>query len=68
MEKKRVADKPLTTPKETEVAATTLPIKAQGPEVVHITGLDQPVHDRGKGPEVEKPTKPASTDAPVQTV
>ncbi|KAF5814352.1 hypothetical protein HanXRQr2_Chr03g0110111 [Helianthus annuus] len=68
MEKKRAADKPLTEPKETEVAATTLPEKAQGPEVVHITGLDQPIHERGKGPEVEKPTKPASADAPVQTM
>ncbi|KAJ0682175.1 hypothetical protein HanPI659440_Chr16g0644411 [Helianthus annuus] len=68
MEKKRAADKPLTEPKVTEVAATTLPKKTQGPEVVHITGLDQPIHEKGKGPEVEKPTKPASADAPVQTV
>ncbi|KAJ0744196.1 hypothetical protein HanPI659440_Chr10g0384891 [Helianthus annuus] len=46
----------------------------QGPEVVHITGLDQPLHEkekeatRGKGPEVIKPTKPAQVDAPTQTV
>ncbi|MFS7956003.1 hypothetical protein Hanom_Chr07g00649451 [Helianthus anomalus] len=44
LKKKRVADKPLIEPKETEVAAITLPEKAHGLEVVHITGLDQPIH------------------------
>ncbi|MFS7975860.1 hypothetical protein Hanom_Chr10g00885621 [Helianthus anomalus] len=44
--------------KETEVAATIAHEKAQGPEVVRITGLDQPLHEKekevtwGKGPEV----------------
>ncbi|KAM0064576.1 hypothetical protein Hdeb2414_s0003g00104581 [Helianthus debilis subsp. tardiflorus] len=51
--------------KETEAAATIAQEKAQGPEVTHITGLDQPLHEketettRGKGPEVVKPTGPA---------
>ncbi|MFS7904961.1 hypothetical protein Hanom_Chr01g00042201 [Helianthus anomalus] len=40
----------------------------QGPEVVHITWLDQPLHEKRKGPEVEKPTKPTQPDAPLQTV
>ncbi|KAM0038075.1 hypothetical protein Hdeb2414_s0013g00410631 [Helianthus debilis subsp. tardiflorus] len=60
--------------KEIGTAATTTPEKRQGPEVVHIMGLDQPLHEkeketaRGKGPEVVKPTKPAQVDAPTQTV
>ncbi|KAJ0526838.1 hypothetical protein HanHA300_Chr09g0327611 [Helianthus annuus] len=67
MERKRAVDKPLTEPKEPEVTAATLPEKAQGPEVVHVTGLDQPIDERRKEPEVEKPVKPLSADAPVQT-
>ncbi|MFS8023746.1 hypothetical protein Hanom_Chr16g01455151 [Helianthus anomalus] len=55
---------------ETGIAATTAQEKGQGPEVVHFTGLDQPLHGkkkettRGKGPEVVKPTKPAQVDTP----
>ncbi|KAJ0546809.1 hypothetical protein HanIR_Chr08g0365051 [Helianthus annuus] len=73
-EKKKAIGRPVVDkPKETETAATTAPEKRQGPEVVHITGLDQPLHEkekgttRGKGPEVVKPTKPAQVDAPTQT-
>ncbi|MFS7998779.1 hypothetical protein Hanom_Chr12g01157981 [Helianthus anomalus] len=57
--------------KETRAAATTTHEKALGPEVVHITGLDQPLHEKrnepttGKGPEVAKPTKPAQADASI---
>ncbi|MFS7954701.1 hypothetical protein Hanom_Chr07g00633621 [Helianthus anomalus] len=67
MEKRGAAGQPLAEPKETWVTATTPPEKAQGPEVVHITGLDQPIHERGKGPEVKKPSKPLSADALVPT-
>ncbi|MFS7938178.1 hypothetical protein Hanom_Chr05g00436351 [Helianthus anomalus] len=44
---------------ETEAAATTKHVEAQGPEVVRITGLDQPL--KRKEAEVIKPkeTKPA---------
>ncbi|KAM0035473.1 hypothetical protein Hdeb2414_s0015g00446851 [Helianthus debilis subsp. tardiflorus] len=52
--------------KETETAATTVKDKVQGLEVVHITGLDQPL--KRKESEVVKPTKPAQHDAPTQTV
>ncbi|MFS7909199.1 hypothetical protein Hanom_Chr01g00091911 [Helianthus anomalus] len=72
-EKKKAAEKPEgDKSKETQTAATTAQDKAQGPEVVHITGLDQPLHEkkkettRGKGPEVIKPTKPARVDALTQ--
>ncbi|MFS7976990.1 hypothetical protein Hanom_Chr10g00898871 [Helianthus anomalus] len=50
--------------KETLTTATVTQEKAQGPDVVHITGLDQPLHEkrkdtsRGKGPEIMKPTRP----------
>ncbi|MFS8001481.1 hypothetical protein Hanom_Chr13g01190861 [Helianthus anomalus] len=50
IEKEKAAEKPVE--KENE--------KEKGPEVVHITGLDQPIHEenkeptRGKGPEVAK--------------
>ncbi|MFS7988559.1 hypothetical protein Hanom_Chr11g01036271 [Helianthus anomalus] len=40
----------------------------QGPEVVRITGLDQPLHEKRKEPEVEKPTKPTQPDVSLQTV
>ncbi|MFS7943280.1 hypothetical protein Hanom_Chr06g00498391 [Helianthus anomalus] len=73
-EKKKAAEKPEgDKSKETPTAATTAQDKTQGPEVVHITGLDQPLHEkqketaRGKGPEVVKPTKPVHVDAPTQT-
>ncbi|XP_035830846.1 eukaryotic translation initiation factor 5B-like [Helianthus annuus] len=54
-------------PKDTGTAATTASDKAQGPKIVCITGLDQPHHEKRKEPEVEKPTKPAPANAPVQT-
>ncbi|MFS7988364.1 hypothetical protein Hanom_Chr11g01033971 [Helianthus anomalus] len=64
-EKERVVEKPASDKsKETGAAATVIHDKAQGPEVVHITGLDQPFHEkekqvtRGKGPEVVKPQEP----------
>ncbi|MFS7909209.1 hypothetical protein Hanom_Chr01g00092011 [Helianthus anomalus] len=73
-EKKKAVEKPGgDKSKETQTAATTAQDKAQGPEVVHITGLDQPLHEKkkettqGKGPEVIKPTKPARVDALTQT-
>ncbi|MFS7888648.1 hypothetical protein Hanom_Chr00s000001g01597671 [Helianthus anomalus] len=72
-EKKKAAEKPEgDQPKETPTATTVAHEKAQGPEVVHMTGLDQPLHEkrkehtRGKGPQIVKPTKPmqdASTAA-----
>ncbi|KAJ0475614.1 hypothetical protein HanRHA438_Chr13g0581541 [Helianthus annuus] len=67
MERKRAADKPLTEPKEPEVTSAIPLEKAQGPEEVRITGLYQPIHERGKGTEVKKPVKHLSTNAPVQT-
>ncbi|XP_021996358.1 uncharacterized protein LOC110893564 [Helianthus annuus] len=67
-EKKKASEKPVDDPKETGAAATTAHEKAQGPAVVHITGLDQPLHEKRKEPEVEKLTKPTQADAPVQTV
>ncbi|KAJ0540679.1 hypothetical protein HanHA89_Chr09g0319571 [Helianthus annuus] len=74
-EKKKAVEKPEGDKlKETQTAATTAQDKAQGPEVVHITGLGQPLHEKkkettwGKGPEVVKPTKPVQVDAPTQTV
>ncbi|KAM0039482.1 hypothetical protein Hdeb2414_s0012g00382621 [Helianthus debilis subsp. tardiflorus] len=74
-DKKKASEKPVgDDPKETGAAATTAHEKTQGPEVVHITGLDQPLHEKkkketvhGKGPEVVKPTEPAQVDAPTQT-
>ncbi|MFS7928854.1 hypothetical protein Hanom_Chr04g00325681 [Helianthus anomalus] len=58
-EKGKVAEKPEGDKSmETGAAATTALEKAQGPEVIHITGFDQPLHEkktetgRGKGPEV----------------
>ncbi|MFS8004124.1 hypothetical protein Hanom_Chr13g01222001 [Helianthus anomalus] len=60
--------------KETEIPATTAQEKRQGPEVIHITGLDQPIHEKekqvahGKGPEIVKPTEPVQVDAPTRTV
>ncbi|MFS7993931.1 hypothetical protein Hanom_Chr12g01099981 [Helianthus anomalus] len=73
-EKEKVMKKPEGDKTETGAVAATAHAKAQGPEVVHIMGLDQPLHEkkkettRGKGPEVVKPTKPAQVDAPTQTV
>ncbi|KAJ0493558.1 hypothetical protein HanIR_Chr12g0587531 [Helianthus annuus] len=74
-EKEKVAEKPEgDKSKETGAAATTSHEKAQGPEVIHITGFHQPLHEkkketgRVKGPEVVKPTEPAQVDAPTQTV
>ncbi|KAF5782182.1 hypothetical protein HanXRQr2_Chr11g0492591 [Helianthus annuus] len=73
-EKEKVAEKPEGDKSEqTGAAITVAHEKAQGPEVVRITGLDQPRHEkkketaRGKGPEVVKPTKPVQVDAPTQT-
>ncbi|MFS8023339.1 hypothetical protein Hanom_Chr16g01450311 [Helianthus anomalus] len=57
-EKEKVAEKPVEKEKE----------KEKGPEVVHITGLDQPLPGkkkevtRGKGPEVVKPHEPAQKE------
>ncbi|KAM0040306.1 hypothetical protein Hdeb2414_s0012g00392221 [Helianthus debilis subsp. tardiflorus] len=67
-ERRKASEKPIDDPKEIGAAATTAHEKAQGPKVVHIMGLDQPLHEKRKEPEVEKPTKPAQVDAPVQTV
>ncbi|KAJ0880034.1 hypothetical protein HanRHA438_Chr10g0458371 [Helianthus annuus] len=67
VERKKIADKPLTEPEEPDVTAAIPVEKAQGPEATRITGLDQPIHARGKGPELEKPVKPVSIEAPVQT-
>ncbi|MFS7904282.1 hypothetical protein Hanom_Chr01g00034301 [Helianthus anomalus] len=67
-ENKKAFEKPTDDPKETGAAATTAHEKAQGPEVVHITGLDQPLHEKRKGPEIKKLTEPAQPDAPLQTV
>ncbi|MFS7977807.1 hypothetical protein Hanom_Chr10g00908271 [Helianthus anomalus] len=50
--------------KETETAATTTHYKAHGPEVVHITGLAQPL--KSKGLEVVKPAVAAQHDTPTQ--
>ncbi|MFS7959237.1 hypothetical protein Hanom_Chr08g00688221 [Helianthus anomalus] len=65
-EKKKAVVKPVgDKSKATETAATTTQDKEQGPTVVHITGIDQPLHEkekdatRGKGPEVVKPIEPA---------
>ncbi|MFS7929959.1 hypothetical protein Hanom_Chr04g00338511 [Helianthus anomalus] len=64
-EKKKAVVKPVgDKSKKTETAATTAQEKEQGPVVIHITGLDQPLHEKereatqGKGPKVVKPTKP----------
>ncbi|MFS7927028.1 hypothetical protein Hanom_Chr04g00304111 [Helianthus anomalus] len=67
-EKRKASEKPADEPNETRAAATTAHEKAPGPEVVHITGLDQPLHEKRKEPEVEKPIEPAQPDAPLQTV
>ncbi|MFS7919318.1 hypothetical protein Hanom_Chr03g00211321 [Helianthus anomalus] len=68
-EKEKVGEKPEgDKSKETGAAATIIHEKAQGPKVVHITGLDQPLHEmekdttRGKGLEVLKPTEPAPNE------
>ncbi|MFS7946414.1 hypothetical protein Hanom_Chr06g00536061 [Helianthus anomalus] len=73
-EKKKASEKPVgDNHKDTRAAATTSHEKAQGPEVVHITGLDQPLHEKkketiqGKGPEVVKLTEPTQVDVPTQT-
>ncbi|KAJ0742591.1 hypothetical protein HanPI659440_Chr10g0365901 [Helianthus annuus] len=55
-------------PKETGPAAITAHDKAQGPEVLHVTRLDQPLHEKRKEPEFEKLAKPAQPDAPLQAV
>ncbi|MFS7936590.1 hypothetical protein Hanom_Chr05g00417341 [Helianthus anomalus] len=47
-----------------EPAGDVVPEK-EGPEVVHITGLDQPL--KGKGPEVSAPSAAVQHDAPTQT-
>ncbi|MFS7970810.1 hypothetical protein Hanom_Chr09g00825301 [Helianthus anomalus] len=73
-EKEKVVEKPEGDKTETGAAIAIAHEKAQGPEVVHVTGLDQPLHEkekeatRGKGPEVVKPTKLVLVDAPTQTV
>ncbi|KAJ0863996.1 hypothetical protein HanPSC8_Chr12g0536551 [Helianthus annuus] len=60
--------------KETETAVATKHDKAQGPEVVRITGLDQPFNRKEaevikpKEPEVVKPTEPTQRNAPAQTI
>ncbi|MFS8016936.1 hypothetical protein Hanom_Chr15g01374371 [Helianthus anomalus] len=48
---------------DTGAAATTVSDKSQGPEVVHITGLNQPHHEKRKEPEIEKITPTAQPDA-----
>ncbi|KAJ0666003.1 hypothetical protein HanPI659440_Chr17g0662121 [Helianthus annuus] len=63
-EKEKTKEKPIETPvgadpKDTRTAAATVSDKAQGPEVVHITGLDQPHQEKRKEPEVEKITPTA---------
>ncbi|MFS7909359.1 hypothetical protein Hanom_Chr01g00093661 [Helianthus anomalus] len=66
-EKKKVADKPVTGPKKPEVVAT-IPVKeAQVLEATRITGLDQPIREKGKGLEVEKPIELSTIEAVVQT-
>ncbi|KAJ0455181.1 hypothetical protein HanIR_Chr15g0748301 [Helianthus annuus] len=52
-------------PKETGTAADTARDKAQGPEVVHITGLDQLHHEKRKEPEIEKITKLRNLMPPI---
>ncbi|MFS7963162.1 hypothetical protein Hanom_Chr08g00734871 [Helianthus anomalus] len=47
---------------ETETAPTTTQDKAQGPEVIHVTVLDQPL--KSKGPEVATPSVAAHTTPP----
>ncbi|MFS7998895.1 hypothetical protein Hanom_Chr12g01159481 [Helianthus anomalus] len=65
-EKRTATGKPVgDDPKETGAAATITHEEAQGLEVVHITGLDQPLHGKRKEPEAEKLTKPAQPDAPL---
>ncbi|MFS7986589.1 hypothetical protein Hanom_Chr11g01012131 [Helianthus anomalus] len=46
-------------PKETGAAATTAREKAQGPEVVHVTGLEQPLYAKQKEPSAEERTRAA---------
>ncbi|MFS8002677.1 hypothetical protein Hanom_Chr13g01204891 [Helianthus anomalus] len=52
VEKEKAAEKPPTGPKVSEVS-TLIPV-------------DQPLFEKGKGQEVEKPVEPSATDAPVQ--
>ncbi|KAJ0611539.1 hypothetical protein HanHA300_Chr01g0016911 [Helianthus annuus] len=67
-EKEKVSEKPIGSDrKESGAAATTAHEKAHGPEVVHVTRLDQPVHEKRKGPEVEKKGQFVQLDAPLQT-
>ncbi|MFS7945104.1 hypothetical protein Hanom_Chr06g00520051 [Helianthus anomalus] len=49
-----------------EETARTGPEKANGPEVVRIIGLDQPLNKQ-KGPEVHTKTSAAQHDAPIHT-
>ncbi|KAM0064202.1 hypothetical protein Hdeb2414_s0003g00100101 [Helianthus debilis subsp. tardiflorus] len=65
-EKEKVVDKPEgDKTKEIGAPAATAHEKAQGPEVVHVMGLNQPRYEKkkeltpGKGPEVVKPHEPA---------
>ncbi|MFS8007076.1 hypothetical protein Hanom_Chr14g01256691 [Helianthus anomalus] len=63
-EKEKTKGKPIETsvgadPKDTRTAAATVSDKAQGPEVVHTTGLDQPHQEKRKEPEIEKMTSTA---------
>ncbi|KAJ0614672.1 hypothetical protein HanIR_Chr02g0065041 [Helianthus annuus] len=51
---------------ETETVSITKHNEAQGPEVVHITGLDQPL--KCKGPEVTELVAATQHDAPTRTV
>ncbi|XP_022011137.1 uncharacterized protein LOC110910556 [Helianthus annuus] len=67
-EKKKASEKPTGDAKETGAAATTAHEKTQSPEVVHVTGLDQPSYEKRKEPEFEKLTKPAQADAPIRTI
>ncbi|KAM0061466.1 hypothetical protein Hdeb2414_s0004g00136421 [Helianthus debilis subsp. tardiflorus] len=70
----KVVEKPTgDKPKKTETASTTAQDKTQGPGVVHITGLDQPLKRkeietiRQREPEIVKPVEPAQPDVPLQT-
>ncbi|KAM0036316.1 hypothetical protein Hdeb2414_s0014g00424991 [Helianthus debilis subsp. tardiflorus] len=55
-------------PKGTGTATDTARDKAHGPEVVHITGLDQLYHEKRKEPEIEKITQTVQPDAPHHSI
>ncbi|KAF5783818.1 hypothetical protein HanXRQr2_Chr11g0512261 [Helianthus annuus] len=72
-QKEKTKEKPVITPvgadpKDTRTAAATVSDKAQGPEVVHITGLDQPHYEKRKEPEIERITPPTQPDVTQHSV